>query len=130
MFVYGIATVLLIAAKIAATAIENVNAKIAHQAAISHGVTRRRYNMKVIGDYVVVKHRNGRQKAIPIDRYRRFRRIRSICSVLGAIGSMLLICGATYDMNRPETAYAVMIQCVIAILLLIACIVAAVGRSD
>ena len=130
MFVYGIVTMYLIAAKIAATAIKNANAKIAHGVANLHGVTRRRYNMKVIGNYVVVKRRNGRQKAIPIDRYRRLRRIRSVCSVLGAIGSMLLICGATYDMNRPETAYAVMIQCVIAVLLLIVCIVAAVGRSD
>ena len=86
--------------------------------------------MKKTENYIIITHRNGRREVIPIERYIRRRRIRTACSVLGALGAMLLMCGATYDMSRPETAYAVMAQCAIAILLLIACIVAAVGQSD
>lgn len=88
--------------------------------------------MKTIGEYVTIFHKDGTVKTYTKTQYRRRRAIRYTLYALAVAIAVLLMCGATHDIGRPEAAFAIIMMCGTSAALLTACVVAACldGNKD
>ena len=81
--------------------------------------------MEIKGNYIIITHSNGKRKVYTIEQYHRRHAIRYALYIIGGLLITLLLCGATYDIGKPERVFAVIMMCGASVGLLIAGIVAA-----